>query len=300
MATATATYKVPRIPVITKKNDKGVIRVIYPAAYVERKTQHKAKLDNTLNILFKGALVKRFKDPVEKKIAGHIYDEHYSKYKFGLDDLSISREPWEDDEMRYIATIQNDKWFVAYYIEILKYGRPIKERMREYVAENICYFNRNLIFRHLEDYRPPSEEKAPSTFEDNNTKCPICLDEYNDEKEYDKLHNCGHKYCVDCIEQAIKFGKCCICRISTDIEETFGITEEDIDNLCDDDDAETLTKLLEEFGEFDNFCAYCAGADGYCHTLGYETEEDIELENGTHILMCRLDTYEHKTPTLNY
>lgn len=291
-----------RIPVINKKDKNGaVIKAIYPAWYLNRKTEHKTKLDNTLKILFKEALMKRFTDPVEKKIAGHIYSNHYNHYKFDLCDLSISKEPDADDGLHYIVWIENAEWSVSYYVEVQKYGRQLKARLQEYVEENICYFDRHTLWIHLEDYKPPAEEKEPSTFEDTDTKCPICLEDYCDEKECDKLHNCGHKYCVDCIDQVIEFGKCSICRTSTEIdEETYGITEEDIDVLCDDEDPEPLVMLMNAAGQMENFCSYCANGDGYSHILGYEAEEDIELDDGEYILMSRLDTYEHKAHTTHY
>jgi hypothetical protein len=295
----TETYK--KIPVIIKKNKDGEItKTIYPVYYNIQKAKHLENYKNVINKIFYKALQKRFTDPVERYISTHIYDTYYTEYKFDINDLSITKEYGEEN--RWIVNIDNDRWSVSYYIEIQKYGNPLKARLAEYVEENICYFQPHFIWIHLEGKVIQNGYKEESTFEDTDTKCPICLEDYDEDKECEKLQNCGHKYCVDCIDQVIEYGSCSICRETTDTHfyNEDPITKEDIENLCEDGDSETLIEWLKEFDEWENFLSYTASADGYTHTLGYESGTDIELTDGEYILMCRLDAYEKKTPINPY
>lgn len=298
------TYK--KIPVIYKRNKDGEItKTIYPVYWNIQKEKHLENYKNVLNKIYLKALQFKYKNDIYKlTITNHIYDYYYNEYKFEVEDLTITQEPRMFGEpYSYFADINNEKWSVLYYIEIEKYGQRLFNRVKEYVKENVALFDRHTLWIHLKDYKPPAEETEPSNFEDTETKCPICLEEFNDEeKPFDKLHNCGHKFCVDCIDQVIEYGSCSICRTTTDIEEEqFELTREDIDNWCDDEDNEQLYELLQDAGELTNFINYCVSLDGYTHLLGYETGTDFTDDNGSeNILMCRLDAYEKKTNTIFY
>lgn len=294
-----------KIPVIIKKNKDGEItKTLYPVYYNLLKETHQETYKNVMNKIFYKAFTKKFECNNDKlQIAKHIYDTYYNEYKFDIDDVKITQEIGMFGEpYTYMCEINNDRWNVSYYITIAKYGEQLKSMMTEYVRENIAYFTPHTIWIHLQDYKMPTQEREASNFEDTDTKCPICLEDYCEDKECDKLHNCGHKYCVDCIEQVIDYGSCSICRETTEIdEEAYPLTKEDIENYCEDGDCETLINLLEDAGEMENFISYCADSDGYTHILGYESGTDFTTDDGTeYILMCRLDAYEKKTNNTPY
>lgn len=303
MNTSKNTYK--KIPVIFKKNKDGeLVKTIYPAYWNIQKETHLENYKNVLNKIFLKALQFKYKNDIHKlTIMNHIYDNYYNEYKFNVEDIKITQEPrMYGEPYSYFADINNEKWSVLYYIEIMKYGEALGRRTEEYIRENLSLFDRHSIWIHLQDYKPPAEEKEPSNFEDTETKCPICLEVFDENKVCDKLHNCGHKFCVDCIQQVIDYGSCSICREPTEIEEEqYELTKEDIDNWCDDEDSETLYELLKDAGEWRNFNNYVVSLDGYTHLLGYETGTDFTDDNGCeNILMCRLDAYEKKTNTIFY
>jgi hypothetical protein len=289
-----------KIPVIYKKDKDGIItKTIYPVYYNLQKEKHLENYRSTLSKIFYKALIKRFSDPFEKKVIEHIYDTYHNEYKFDIDEITIEKL---NDNPIYNVFIENDKWSVSYEVEIQLYGDPLRNRLQLYINENLCYFQSHSIWIHLEGKSFADEEKEASSFEDTDTKCPICLEDYDDEKEHTSLHNCGHKYCVDCVDQVIEYGSCGICRMTTDInEDPIPITKEDIENLCEDEDSETLVNWLKHHNEYNNFCNYVRDSDGYTHILGFESGTDIEMENGDeYILMCRLDEYEKKTPINPY
>lgn len=138
------------------------------------------------------------------------------------------------------------------------YSHPLFD-LDTYLEELICEITPHLIWIHLDGHQIESESVQQSAFEDTDTKCPICLEDYSDETEIYKcpLHNCGHNYCEGCVEQVISYGTCGICRESTNTEtETFPITKEDIESLCDDKDSETLIKMLKDFHMYNQFKQY--------------------------------------------
>jgi hypothetical protein len=297
------TYK--KIPVIYKKNKDGeLMKTIYPVYWNIQKEKHLENYKNVLNKLFVKSLQLKYKSDTDRNvIINHIYDTYYNEYKFNIEDITIIQEPRLDGEPNcYMVDIDNDNWSVQYYIQIISYGQQLNRIMDEYIRENISYFQTHTIWIHLQDYHPPAEEIEPSNFEDTDTKCPICLEEYCEEKVCDKLHNCGHKYCVDCIDQVIEYGSCSICRTTTDInEEQFNLTIEDIENWKDEENNEKLIELLIDADEYEGFKDYCINSDGYTHLLRYESGTDFTDHNGTeNILMCRLDAYEKKTNTIFY
>lgn len=301
------TPKYKPLPYIYRRNSEGVItKTIYPMFYQIEKAKHYAEYIDVMKDITKYALMMRFKNGDMKCIARHIYERYYNDYNFNNEDLTIHQEPRMFGEpYTYVAVINNENWNVSYYIEINRYGDQLKKRLTEYIKENIYCFNPHSIWIHLEDHKDilfEKEQREASSFEDTDTKCPICLEEYCDEKECDKLHNCGHKYCVDCIDQVIEYGSCSICRETTDIEETgYETTEDDIRNWCEEGNDEMLWALLTDADEVENFVSYCADSDGYCHTLGFETECDMVDDNGDEcLLMCRLDAYEKKTNNIPY
>lgn len=298
------TYK--KIPVIYKKNKDGeLIKTIYPVYWNIQKEKHLENYKNVLNKLFVKSLQMKYKSDRDKNvIINHIYDTYYNEYKFNVEDIKITQEIREYGEPYcYMVDIDNENWSVQYYIEILPYGNKLNEKFDEYLKENISYFNRDSIWIHLRDYKLPPTERPESEYQDDDTKCPICLNDYEeDDLECEKLHNCGHKYCVNCIDQVIEYGSCSICRETTDTtEEQFELTKEDIENWADDEDNDQLINLLKDAGEYENFKHYCIGYDGYTHLLGFETGTDFQDDNGADmILMCRLDAYEKKTNTIFY
>ena len=304
MNTSKNTYK--KIPVIFKKNKDGeLVKTIYPAYWNIQKETHLENYKNVLNKIFMKALQFKYnRDTHREAIINHIYDTYYNEYKFNVEDITIKQDiRMYGEPYCYSVDIENDRWSVQYNIEIVKYGEQLYDKTTEYIKENLSLFDRHTIWIHLQDYKLPAEEREPSDFEDTETKCPICLDDFNDEeKPCDKLHNCGHKFCVDCIQQVIDYGSCSICRETTEIEEEqYELTKEDIDNWCDDEDSEKLYQLLTDANEWSNFVKYCISLDGYTHLLGYETGTDFTDDKGIeNILMCQLSAYEKKTNTIFY
>ena len=243
------TYK--KIPVTYKKNKDGeLIKTLYPVYWNIQKEKHLKNYKNVLNKIFVKSLQLKYKSNIHKNaIINHIYDTYYNEYKFNIEDVKIDKDY---DEPNYFIEIDNEDWSVQYSILIVPYGYKLDEIVDEYVKENISYFNRETIWIHLKDYKFPIEDREKSDFEDTNTKCPICLDDYCEEKECDELHNCGHKYCVDCIEQVIEYGSCSICRETTDTEDkSFELTFNDIKFLADNFENEKLIQLLKDEEEYD-------------------------------------------------
>lgn len=297
------TYK--KIPVIYKKNKDGeLIKTIYPVYWNIQKEKHLENYKNVLNKLFVKSLQMKYKSDTNRNIIiNHIYDTYYNEYKFNIEDIKITQEPRLDGEPNsYMVDIDNDNWSVQYYIQIISYGQQLNRIMDEYIRENISYFQTHTIWIHLKDYKLPPTERPESEYEDDDIKCPICLEDYCEDKEYDKLHNCGHRFCVDCIDQVIDYGSCSICRTTTDIdEEQFELTIDDIENWKEDEDNEKLIQLLIDADEYEGFKDYCINSDGYTHLLGYESGTDFSDDDGSEkILMCRLDAYEKKTNTIFY
>jgi hypothetical protein len=278
----------------TKDKDGNIIKTTYPPQYQQNKLNHRHNFDDVLKRIFCKALEQKWTG-MERKIATYMYDNHHREYNFNIEDLDITMEC--DDPTSYICFINNDKWNVSYYFRHLDWEQQ-KTAVLEHTTENLCYFTPHSIFIHLEGQTLGTYEKDESDFVDTDTKCPLCLEDYCEEREADKLHNCGHKYCVDCIENAIDYGTCSICRMTTDIEnEPEPITMEMIEELCGNEETELLVNLLKDNGVFELFIKYCIQGDGVSHILGYDGGEE---DNEGNILLCRMDSYEKKTPNPAY
>ena len=239
---------------------------------------------NVLNKLSVKSLQLKYKNDRDKNvIINHIYDTYYNECKFNIEDIIIIQEIKEPN--CYMVYIDNDNLSVQYFIQTASYGQQLNTIIDEHFKEHISYFETNSIWKYLRNYNLPSTDTEPSNFEDTDTKCPICLDDYCKEKLSDKLYNCGHKYCVDCIDQVIEYATCSICRETTVINKE--LTIDDIEYWQSEENKEKLIQLLIDAGEYDNFKDYCINSDGYTHLLGYDSGTDFTDDDGTDkILMC--------------
>jgi hypothetical protein len=179
----------------------------------------------------------------------------------------------------------------AVYIRILTDEEAYSD-LEEYVVDNICEFSPASIFHNLafakrvKGYLPPADyepEEPETKFE--NQHCPVCMSGYTenaDEVVEDEVHmgcwgSCGHKICVPCYGRVIAsdISRCPECRAEWVCPDDYAdgceiyYTVDDIRDLCDVEDAETLIDLLD----IGNFAHFVRQQDGYAHTLGYSDEE---------------------------
>ena len=156
----------------------------------------------------------------------------------------------------------------------------LDERTLEYIKEHICYFNRGILFQNLkpdiykEIIEYDSEEEEPEKVYENDN-CPICLECYDENDVIKKVGCCGHMCCEGCYSTIINSNnsRCPTCREvwddATNEPEYVEWEKDDIKELCDGEDIETLNEIIDVNGVKEDVINY----DGYSQTLGYEDYE---------------------------
>lgn len=249
------------------------------------------------NELFYNALFINNMKNTNHKVLRKIIDMFESSYGFkdfdpngcSVDDVLIENK---DDDNCYTVSIQNKQYNpnksnsynnepisivrIEYYNQ-----RQLHYKVMDYVSENICHFNRNVIFNNLIEgiYKEVNEYENEDEYEDEepekvfeNDSCPVCMEEYDMENVIKKIACCGHMCCNGCYTHIINLSnsRCPTCRKEWDNEETeteyIEWTYDDIEELCDEEDYRTLTDIINLQG----LCDDVTYSDGYAHTLGYE------------------------------
>lgn len=257
-------------------------------------------INNEVEEIFFNALFIKYKNTINHKIIRKIINMFESSYGYKvltlneieLEDIKIEKI---DDENTYKLIVPNINYkpnkpttsnnCISYEF-ILEYYTPdeLEEKTIEYIKENIHYFNPNCLFDNIKEgvykYEVESEdvsdeEEEPEKIFDNEC-CPVCLEEYNDNK---KVGCCGHTICEDCYNHIINSNKqkCPECR--ADWQHTYHIDSEkvefelsDIQELCDNEDYAVLNDIID----IEGLCENVVNVDGYAHTLGYDDDEFID------------------------
>jgi hypothetical protein len=177
----------------------------------------------------------------------------------------------------------------------------MKDQCIEYTTENISYFSRTTIFNHIkhseqvkEIYHIESEEseeqeKIEPEIKYENESCPVCFCEYTtggeddltNDKELECYGKCGHKLCEPCYGTITcsNNSRCPVCREVWDdeIDDTSSRdteilwTEEDIDELCEAEDNDTLYRIID----VDELVDTLINDGGYEEILGYDTSVEV-------------------------
>jgi len=205
----------------------------------------------------------------------------------------------------------------------------MKDQCIEYATDNLSYFNRNMLFESIkyservkEIYHIESEESEESEEQEKtepeikyeNESCPVCFCEYTtgveedltNDKERECFGICGHKLCEPCYETITcsNNSRCPVCReVWDDITDDTSSRDteifwnlEDIDVLCEEDDNDTLTRIVA----VDELVEAVIRYDGIETILGYETSVEVGGLTGTpdeyreltgggyeYVVMCR-------------
>jgi hypothetical protein len=285
-----------------KQDENGnVIKTTYPPHYQQNKQNHKHKFDKVMENLRRMALTRKWTG-TEGHIADFVYNYYYKQYNCNIEDITISME--NDDPTAYVCWIDNDKWSVCYYFRYLDEREQV-ETFSDYITQNLSRFDPEMIYQWFLGHFVWSGEIEPSNFEDTDTKCPLCLEDYCEERVADKLHNCGHKYCGDCIESALEYGTCSICRMTTTQEieiDDEKLTFDKVKELCRNDETEILVGMLKDSGNFIDFRNNYMDDNEISHILGFDNFEHYydDFSEGMNILMSRMDIFERKTETLYF
>lgn len=245
--------------------------------------------------LFNNGLFITFQNKVNHKIIRKVIEMVESRYGYkDFEDIKLDEITFElDYHNSFIVSVPNKK-FNPNKDKCYNNREQIQVRMEfyteeeldvktlEYVKENICYFNKNLIFHSLKDgiYKDMIEygyEEPEKVFD--NDSCPICLECYDENKEK-KVGCCGHTLCYDCFNHIIHSNnqRCPECRVEWNNEESgVDITyykQEDIDELCDLEDSNKLIEIVD----VDAFINEIVMLEGYAGVLGYN---DSDFYNDT-------------------
>lgn len=253
------------------------------------------------NDLFYNALFINNMKNVNHKVIRKIIDMFESDYgykDFNPDECSVDNVIIENEfDNSYIISVPNRKYKpdkptthnnepisrvrLEYYTQ-----EELDEKALEYVKENICYFNRTTIYHNLKEnvykeiieYEVEEPEEPEKVFE--NDSCPVCMEEYDNDNVIKKIACCGHMTCLNCYTHIIhsNSSKCPTCRELWEDEEENNEPElieyedEDINELCENEDWETLNEIINIEGVKDDAIM----ADGYAHILGYEDYESYD------------------------
>lgn len=303
--------KIYRVPVILKRNEaKEITKAIYPQWYRTTKDEHNKKYKKVMSEIFEETTIFwTMKDHSENEydkevFARMIYNIRGHQYMINPWDMIVEQTADTDTGYRtYKATIDNERWGLTFSGRICPYDDDrLFEEVKEYVIENISSFTPEGIWRHLKDIDIPQEIQPieESTYEDTDTRCPICLNDYDDE-DYcpHKLYRCGHKYCGDCIEGIREYGSCGICRCPTSTEqeeEMLSLSIEDVEDLCEANDDHTLLHWFNTGDCLDEYVNYCIDSDGYAGLLGFDYERDYWGEDGNAdgFIFANMDEYESR------
>jgi len=300
--------KIYRIPVVLKRNEaKEITKAIYPQWYRTMKDDHNKKYKKVMNDLDEESMIfwTKVKDNNEKdQFARMIYNIRGHQYMIDPWDMKVEQTADTDNGYRtYLATIDNEKWRVSFSGRVCPDDdETLFNEAKEYIVENISTFTPLGIWNHLKDIEIPQqvEEIEESTYEDTDTKCPICLNDYDEEDHTpQKLYRCGHKYCDECFEGIQNYGSCGICRCPTSLEqeeEMLSLSLEDVEDLCDANDDVQLLHWFATGDCLDEYVNYCIDSDGYAGLLGFDYERDFWGGDGGNdgFIFANLDEYESK------
>lgn len=271
--------------------------------YVDFKN-NKCDYDEIFNI----ALFIKYKNTINHKIIRKVIDMFRINYGFkflnidevDFEDIKIKKSN-EDNHFLYLdneyeLTIPNIKYnpnksicssnkyehsiILEHYTE-----SELSDKTKEYIRENIHYFNHQIIFDCIkddvykyeidsEDISEEEEEEEPEKIYDNES-CPVCLEEYNDNK---RIGCCGHIVCQSCYDHITDSNnsRCPECREDWTIthhinSEKVEFELDDIRELCDSENYETLNQIIN----IDELCDRVVSVDGYADILGYDDYDNI-------------------------
>lgn len=186
----------------------------------------------------------------------------------------------------------------------------------EYIRENIYIINHYTLYDNLTDDAmrsviQPKNMKPSNAVIYESSNCPVCLCDFVEtENESDFLYKkatkqlengddrvvriepcCGHLLCVDCYNNILKRGnqKCPTCRVgldcwdenSDDEYEDEEYTIEDIEELCYQEDATTLLKIVDLV----ELRKYVLRYDGYEGLVGAERIWEIGDYGGIYVCL---------------
>ena len=300
--------KIYRVPVVLKRNEaKEITKAIYPQWYRTTKDEHNKKYKKVMTELDEESMIfwTKVKDNNEKnQFARMIYNIRGHQYMIDPWDMKVEQTADTDNGYRtYSATIDNERWRVSFSGRVCPDDdETLFNEAKEYVVENISTFTPLGIWNHLKDIEIPQEVEPieESTYEDTDTKCPICLNDYDEEDHTpQKLYRCGHKYCDECFEGIQNYGSCGICRCPTSLEqeeEMLSLSLEDVENMCEANDDFQLLHWFATGDCLDEYVNYCIDSDGYAPILGFDYERDFWGEDGGNdgFIFANLDDYESK------
>jgi hypothetical protein len=272
------------------------------------------------DLLYNALFINNMKN-VNHKVIRKIIDMFESDYgykDFNPDECSVDCIKIENEyDNCYVVSVPNRKYksdkpttynnseFSRVRIEFYTQDE-LDERTLEYVKENIHYFNRGVIYSNLKpniykeiiEYESDEEEDEPEKVFENES-CPVCMEDYDTENTIKKIACCGHMTCMGCYTHITHSNnsRCPTCREvwddATNENETEYIEwdEEDINELCENEDYETLNEIINVRGLTDDAIM----ADGFAHTLGYEdcdSYDDTRFKNeSTENLMILVGEY---------
>lgn len=245
-------------------------------------------------------LMKRICDLIQSDYGFKDFDNLF------VDDIEIETETNYGNYIYYDVSIPNRKYDPLknscynnrekhqYVFTVFTEGE-IDEELQEYVEENIPYFTPTILFDNIKldkkvkeiiEYENEDPEEPEKKFE--NEQCPVCFCEYTNNEEEDLTNEkemccygcCGHKLCEPCYNIIISSNnsRCPECREVWDIEtdnytEEIEYTLEDIQELCENEDFNTLRDIIDIIGVSND----ASSVDGYAHTLGYDDAEYIDM-----------------------
>lgn len=177
----------------------------------------------------------------------------------------------------------------------------IKEWCIEYTTDNISNISKTTLFNHIkhseqvkEVHHIEGEDRTdeiptPEIIYDE-TSCPVCFDEIIDFDDWDEgstgklpktVGMCGHTLCAGCHHSITHSNnsRCPVCRSVWDnvcYESNSSYTEilwtqEDIDELCEAEDNDTLSRIID----VDELVDTLINDDGYEEILGYDTSVEV-------------------------
>ena len=248
--------------------------------------------------LFYNALFIKYHKTVNHKVIRKIIEMFENNEGFrcfdldfcGVNEININKE----NDNSYIVSIYNYKYENNRFGDIHSERTDLKftvyteaEIMTIYdfmINNNIHIFDPKLLYYSIkkDTYKQIIKYKPEKVF--NNDCCPVCLDDYNNNK---KISQCGHTICMKCYDFIINSNKpkCPECRTKwskKQEDEYIEYTLEDIEELCENKDDETLHKIIDINELKDNTLSeYGPFINGGFQEYSTYTEDDVEYKNET-------------------
>lgn len=271
------TYK--QIPVFRKYNDqKELVKVIYPAHYNMTKSKHQQKYRHIMNDILKQSLIIEQRTKYMRLATAFICDKYNGSWQ--KENFKIEADE-DEDETEFNVEINTYKDKIGFHIKILTDAEK-KPFLKYRLIDSLSHINPYFIKFVMRDEILPwadEDEDEVSDFVDTTENCPICFDPIDEICSV--LTRCGHKYCCGCAKQIKKqYGTCSVCRKS--IEPPVNPREpwdDTIDLIYDtgeeDEVLEQLDRILTDYNKYDELLDILISTDGFAHSVGYETEQDI-------------------------